>query len=59
VKTLDTAELAKLIKTRRSIRVFQDKPVPEALLIQAVELATWAPNGGNGQNWRWYIILDN
>ena len=55
---MDTAELAKLIKTRRSIRVFQDKPVPEALLIQAVELATWAPNGGTGQNWRWYIILD-
>jgi nitroreductase len=55
---LDTAELAKLIKTRRSIRNFQDKPVPEELLLQAVELATWAPNGGNGQNWKWFIILD-
>jgi len=49
---MDTTELSTLIKTRRSIRVFQDKPVPEALLLQAVETATWAPNGGNAQNWR-------
>ncbi|HJX36159.1 MAG TPA: nitroreductase family protein [Dehalococcoidales bacterium] len=55
---MDTAELSTLIKTRRSIRVFQDKPVPEALLMQAVETATWAPNGGNAQNWRFFIILD-
>ena len=55
---MDSAELIKLIKTRRSIRSFQDKPVPEALLMQAVETATWAPNGGNAQNWRFFIILD-
>ena len=36
---MDAAELSTLIKTRRSIRVFQDKPVPEALLLQAVETA--------------------
>jgi nitroreductase len=55
---MDTTELSTLIKTRRSIRVFQDKAVPEALLLQAVETATWAPNGGNAQNWRFFIILD-
>ena len=55
---METAELTKLIKTRRSIRLFQDKPVPEALLVQAIETATWAPNGGNAQNWRFFIILD-
>ena len=55
---METAELTKLIKTRRSIRVFQDKPVPEALLVQAIETATWAPNGGNAQNWRFFIIMD-
>jgi nitroreductase len=55
---METAELTKLIKTRRSIRQFQDKPVAEELLIQAVETATWAPNGGNSQNWRFLIILD-
>ena len=55
---MDITELTRLIKTRRSIRLFQDKPVPEALLLQAVETATWAPNGSNSQNWRFFIILD-
>jgi nitroreductase len=55
---METVELAKLIKSRRSIRIWQDKPVPEELLLQAVELATWAPNGANQQNWHFYIILN-
>lgn len=51
-------DLAKLIKNRRSIRAWQDKEVSEELLIQAIELATWAPNGGNQQNWHFYIIVN-
>jgi nitroreductase len=45
-----------LIKTRRSIRKFQEKAVPEELLRRALELATWAPNGGNHQAWRFLIV---
>jgi nitroreductase len=55
---MDTQELAKLIKSRRSIRVWQDKPVSEDLLMQALDLATWAPNGGNRQNWHFYVITN-
>jgi nitroreductase len=55
---METTELAKLIKSRRSIRYWDDKPVPEDLLVQAVELATWAPNGANAQIWNFYIVLD-
>jgi nitroreductase len=55
---METAELIKLIKTRRSIHAFQDEPVPEGLIIEAIETATWAPNGGNAQNWRFLVILD-
>ncbi len=51
-------ELEELIKTRRSIRKFQDKPVPEELILKAIELATWAPNGGNYQPWRFLIITN-
>jgi nitroreductase len=54
---METAELAKLIKSRRSVRSWQERPVPEDLLWQAVEMATWAPNGGNQQNWHFHIIL--
>jgi len=50
--------LEKLIKGRRSIRTWQDKQVPEELLIKAVELATWAPNAGNQQSWRFYIMVN-
>ncbi len=53
---MDFKELEDLIKTRTSIRRWQDKPVPEELLLKAVELAAWAPNGGNVQNWFFYII---
>jgi nitroreductase len=55
---METVELANLIKTRRSIRSFQDKPVPESILVHAIETATWAPNGGNSQSWRFMVILD-
>ena len=55
---MKTTELADLIKSRRSIRSWQDKPVPEDVLRQAIELATHAPNGGNQQNWFFYIILN-
>jgi nitroreductase len=53
---IDFAELGELIKTRRSVRLFQDTPVPEDLFLNALELATWAPNGGNYQPWRFLII---
>lgn len=55
---MKTAELADLIKSRRSIRAWQDKSVSENLLCQAIELATYAPNGGNQQNWHFYVILN-
>ncbi|MDI6753219.1 MAG: nitroreductase family protein [Thermodesulfobacteriota bacterium] len=55
---INFGELGELIKTRRSIRKFQEKPVPEDLLLKALELATWAPNGGNYQPWRFLIVTN-
>jgi len=48
--------LAKLIRTRRSIRRWQDRPVPDELILRAIDLATWAPNGGNYQPWQFLVI---
>ena len=53
---IDFAEFGELIRTRRSVRQFQNKSVPEDLLLKALELATWAPNGGNYQPWRFLIV---
>ena len=53
---IDLEKLTELIKTRRSVRKFENKPVPEDLLLKALELATWAPNGGNQQAWKFLIV---
>jgi nitroreductase len=45
-----------LMRRRRSIRRFQQQPVPEALLLQLVEAATTAPSPGNRQPWRFLIV---
>lgn len=55
---MELADLANLIRSRRSIRSWQDREVSEDLLLQAIELATWAPNGGNQQNWHFYMIVN-
>lgn len=55
---MEFEDLATLIKGRRSIRRWQDKEVPQKLLTRAIELATWAPNGGNRQIWCFYIITN-
>jgi len=53
---VEFSDLEQVIKTRRSIRVWQDREVPEDLLMRAIDLATWAPNGGNRQNWHFYLV---
>lgn len=49
-------DLARLVKTRRSVRRFEDRDVPDELLTRALELAVWAPNGGNRQAWAFYVV---
>lgn len=55
---MDFSALERLIKGRRSIRQWKETPVPNELLRKAVELATWAPNGGNYQGWH-FIVAKN
>jgi len=53
---MDIRDLEGLIKGRRSIRQWKKQEVPDELLKKAVELATWAPNGGNYQGWRFIVV---
>ncbi|MBI4286980.1 MAG: nitroreductase family protein [Chloroflexi bacterium] len=55
---MELNDLETLVRSRRSIRRWQDKPVPVELLTRAIDLATWAPNGGNKQNWIFYVIVN-
>ncbi len=55
---MNLSDLEALMKSRRSIRVWQDKPVAGDTLLQAIELAAYAPNAANQQNWHFYVILN-
>ncbi len=45
-----------VIRTRRTIRDFDDRPVPREMLDQIVEAATWAPNHRHTEPWRFKIL---
>ncbi len=51
-------DLEEAIRTRRSIRKYQEKDVPIDLILKAIDLATWAPNGGNFQPWAFVVLRD-
>jgi nitroreductase/NAD-dependent dihydropyrimidine dehydrogenase PreA subunit len=48
----------KAILERRSVRNFEDKPVPESLLRRLLEAGRMAPSTGNCQPWRFIVITD-
>ena len=47
-----------LLKNRRSIRKYQDKPVAVDLIQEMIKESTFAPNAGNEQPWQ-FIIVNN
>jgi len=49
-------DIYEIIKTRRSIRSFNDKEVPDELLDKILQTAIWAPSGKNFQNWHFYVV---
>jgi nitroreductase len=49
-------EMMEAIRTRRSIRRFQGRPVSKSLLEEALEAATWAPSARDRQNWYFVVV---
>ena len=46
------------IRTRRSIRKFQNQPVSSEIIRQILEAAMFAPSAGNEQPWQ-FVLLDD
>ncbi|HEX7973356.1 MAG TPA: nitroreductase family protein [Anaerolineales bacterium] len=46
------------LRSRRSVRRFQPRPVPPEILERILETATWAPSAHNRQPWR-FVVLDS
>ena len=49
-------DVAEAVLSRRSIRVFQDKPVPLDVLHRVLDTARWAPSGCNFQPWEATVL---
>jgi len=49
-------ELAEVIRGRRSINLYLQTPVPDELVREAIEAATWAPNHHVTEPWHFYLL---
>jgi len=47
----DVTSFDTLVRARKSVRGFQDRPVPDEVLQQIFETARWSPSGTNVQPW--------
>lgn len=51
-----TDTLATLLRSRRSVRKFQDRPVDRELVEEIIEAARWAPSPHGRQPWRFAVL---
>lgn len=47
-----------VLRSRRSVRYFEDTPIPAEILTRILEAATFAPNAHNRQSWRFVVLED-
>jgi len=46
------------IKKRQSVRSYQDKEIPEDILLQILEAGRLAPSAKNTQSWKFIVVKD-
>lgn len=52
------AQVLGLVKFRRSIRAFENDPIPRDLIERMLEAARLAPSAGNAQPWEFLVVDD-
>jgi nitroreductase/NAD-dependent dihydropyrimidine dehydrogenase PreA subunit len=55
---INEAQAAQFMRSRRSIRHFLDKPVEKEKIRRLIEMARYAPTGGNSQMVEWLVLND-
>ncbi len=55
---IDEAQAEQFLRSRRSVRIFKDKPVEQQKLQDLIRIARYAPTGGNTQSVEWIAITD-
>ena len=54
--TKELTEFAEVLRGRRTIELFLQTPVPEKLILAAIETATWVPNHHVTEPWHFYLL---
>jgi len=54
---MDFAAFEKLVKQRRSIRYYSDKPVAKEDILKLLDVAHLSPSVENAQPWRFHVIF--
>lgn len=55
---MDVAALLDMMKERRSIRRYADRPVPDDVMHDILEAGRWGPSAHNRQPWRFAVVTD-
>lgn len=53
---LSSEQFGGILKSRRTVNFFQPRPVPRRLLLEAIEVARWAPNHKLTEPWHFYLL---
>lgn len=48
--------LAERMRSRRTVKMFLQQPVPRQLILDAIEVARWAPNHHLTEPWHFYLL---
>src|SRR5258707_15864274 len=51
-------DLFEIIESTRAMRRLKPDPVPDDLIAKILRAGSCAPNGGNTQKWRFFVIKD-
>lgn len=54
--TISQDQAVQFLRSRRSIRVFKDRPVGKETLNTLIESARYAPTAGNAQSIKWFVL---
>jgi nitroreductase len=56
ITAVNDDRLAAVLRGRRSIDLFAPDPVPAGVVLEAIDVARWAPNHRLTQPWRFYLL---
>ncbi len=55
-ETIEWEEFSKVVESRRSVRKFTDKPIPQQVLDSCLDMALLAPSSCNLQPWEFHVV---